>query len=156
MANYDDDDDYKIVKKLDWVEIDIHDAIHYFAGDIPIKWLSWAIPDEGLNKWKTLNVWSITFESDGTVIKRVTIQYDLIHNDEEKIMTHKLIYTDESDFGKFLTRTVRQHSQKLEKERKERIEKVIRKIAISKICRNALYNNGLGLKLAVREYSKDF
>jgi uncharacterized sporulation protein YeaH/YhbH (DUF444 family) len=31
-----------------------------------------------------------------------------------------------------------------------------RRIALSKIKRNALYNNGLGLKLAVREYSKDF
>jgi hypothetical protein len=40
--------------------------------------------------------------------------------------------------------------------RKDKIERVIRKIAISKIKRNALYNNGLGLKLAVREYSKDF
>jgi hypothetical protein len=153
MANYDDDDDYKIVNKLDWVDIDIHDAIHYFAGNIPIKWLTWAIPDETLNEWKTLKVWRLIFESDGTVIKRVTIEYDLIHHDEEKIMTHKLIYTDESEFGKFLTRTVEKHSQKLEK---ERLEKVIRKIAISKIKRNAIYNNGLGLKLAVREYSKDF
>jgi hypothetical protein len=152
MANYDDDDDYKIVNKLNWVDIDIHDAIHYFAGNIPIKWLAWAIPNEGLNEWKTLKVWLI-FESDGTVIKRVTISYDLIHHDEEKIMTHKLIYTDESEFGKFLTRTVEKHSEKLEK---ERLEKVIRKIAISKIKRNALYNNGLGLKLAVRAYSKDF
>jgi hypothetical protein len=40
--------------------------------------------------------------------------------------------------------------------RKNKIERVIRKIAISKIKRNALYNNGLGLKLAVRAYSKDF
>jgi hypothetical protein len=31
-----------------------------------------------------------------------------------------------------------------------------RRIALSKIKRNAIYNNGLGLKLAVREYSKDF
>jgi hypothetical protein len=29
-------------------------------------------------------------------------------------------------------------------------------LAIQKIKRNAIYNNGLGLKLAVREYSKDF
>ena len=31
-----------------------------------------------------------------------------------------------------------------------------RRIALNKIKRNAIYNNGLGLKLAVREYSKDF
>ena len=31
-----------------------------------------------------------------------------------------------------------------------------RRIAINKIKRNAIYNNGLGLKLAVVEYSKDF
>ena len=31
-----------------------------------------------------------------------------------------------------------------------------KKIAIDKIKRNAIYNTGLGLKLAVREYSKDF
>jgi hypothetical protein len=142
----------KIVKKLNWVDIDILDAIHYFAGDIPIKWLAWAIPDEWQDEWKKLHVW-LTFEEDGTVIKRVTIKYDLIHDGEERVMTHKLIYTDESEFGKFLTRTVEKHTQKLEK---ERIEKVIRKIAISKIKRNALYNNGLGLKLAVRAYSKDF
>jgi len=40
--------------------------------------------------------------------------------------------------------------------RKDKIERVIRKIAISKIKRNALYNTGLGLKLAVKAYSKDF
>jgi hypothetical protein len=33
---------------------------------------------------------------------------------------------------------------------------ISRKIAINKIRRNAIYNLGLGLKLAVREYSKDF
>jgi len=32
----------------------------------------------------------------------------------------------------------------------KRIEEVIRNIAISKICRNALYNNGLGLKLSMK------
>ena len=36
------------------------------------------------------------------------------------------------------------------------IKPVITKIAINKIKRNAIYNHGLGLKLAVREYSKDF
>jgi hypothetical protein len=34
--------------------------------------------------------------------------------------------------------------------------KVVEKIAIDKIKRNAIYNNGLGLKLAVKAYSKDF
>jgi hypothetical protein len=34
--------------------------------------------------------------------------------------------------------------------------KVEKNIAISKIKRNVLYNNGLGLKLAIRGYSKDF
>ena len=33
---------------------------------------------------------------------------------------------------------------------------VIRALAVNKIKRNAIYNTGLGLKLAVREYSKDF
>ena len=33
---------------------------------------------------------------------------------------------------------------------------VIKAIAINKIKRNAIYNNGLGLKLAVKEYSKEF
>ncbi len=36
------------------------------------------------------------------------------------------------------------------------IKPVITKIAINKIKRNAIYNHGLGLKLAIREYSKDF
>ena len=34
--------------------------------------------------------------------------------------------------------------------------KVVEKIAIDKIKRNAIYNNGLGLKLAIKAYSKDF
>jgi len=34
--------------------------------------------------------------------------------------------------------------------------KVEKKIAISKIKRNAIYNNGLGLKLAIKAYSNDF
>lgn len=34
--------------------------------------------------------------------------------------------------------------------------KVEKKIAINKIKRNRIYNMGLGLKLAVKEYSKDF
>jgi hypothetical protein len=33
---------------------------------------------------------------------------------------------------------------------------ISKNIAINKIKRNAIYNHGLGLKLAVREYSKDF
>jgi hypothetical protein len=32
----------------------------------------------------------------------------------------------------------------------KRIEEVIRNIAISKICRNTLYNLGLGLKLSMK------
>ena len=41
----------------------------------------------------------------------------------------------------------------------EKIDELIevsKNIAIHKIKRNAIYNNGLGLKLAVREYGKDF
>jgi hypothetical protein len=47
--------------------------------------------------------------------------------------------------------------------RTELVERIMRKqyeaerrIAINKIKRNAIYNNGLGLKLAVKAYSKDF
>jgi hypothetical protein len=39
---------------------------------------------------------------------------------------------------------------------KELIDAPFKNIAINKIKRNAIYNHGLGLKLAVREYSKDF
>ena len=39
---------------------------------------------------------------------------------------------------------------------KEVRDEPYKQLAIQKIKRNALYNNGLGLKLAVREYSKDF
>ena len=39
---------------------------------------------------------------------------------------------------------------------KEVRDEPYKQLAIQKIKRNAIYNNGLGLKLAVREYSKDF
>ena len=35
-------------------------------------------------------------------------------------------------------------------------EGILERIAINKIKRSSIYNHGLGLKLAVREYSKDF
>jgi hypothetical protein len=43
-----------------------------------------------------------------------------------------------------------------EEELEQKIIEFTRRNAINKIKRNAIYNNGLGLKLAIKAYSKDF
>jgi hypothetical protein len=71
--------------------------------------------------------------------------------------THKTIENNEDWSDEFYQddeELIEEYRQELKHKRKE--EKVIRKIAISKIKRNAIYNNGLGLKLAIKAYSKDF
>ena len=64
-----------------------------------------------------------------------------------------------AEYVKYITyETLRDYRYELEEEiiNYNKIKQVSKKIAIDKIKRNAIYNKGLGLKLAVKEYSKDF
>ena len=75
-------------------------------------------------------------------------------------ITHKTIENNEDwpdDFYEDDEELIEEYKQELKDKRKEeKVEKVIRKLAISKIKRNKIYNLGLGLKLAIKAYNKDF
>jgi len=63
---------------------------------------------------------------------------------------------DRPTLTKILKNNTYKVQDKLIKMFKEIIDAPFKHLAIQKIKRNAIYNNGLGLKLAIKAYSKDF
>ena len=143
---------YKIIKyAFDDHQIEEHWNLNYWDGgeDYPNPYLELDITfdtsahEDGLGYMSADWAWDIA-EKTNTTIEEVR---KVLFNRLMLKKLHKKLNLKEVEWKI-------KHNRELLMAIKKRVTE--RRIALNKIKRNAIYNNGLGLKLAVREYSKDF
>ena len=65
-------------------------------------------------------------------------------------------YNDEEDWYEDDEELIAEYVEELQEAYEQHKQEEFKKLAIKKIMRNSIYNNGLGLKLAVKSFKKEF